>query len=107
MIAGYDAARELYGSVCYNMRAFKKVWWLSCPRVDSLTLSRRDDVKITDVKIEVVRRTLPDTGLDSDLGRFHGDVEQGVLRILTDEGVEGNCFVGDFREAGMVSSGRF
>ena len=27
-------------------------------------------MKITDVKIEVVRRTLPDTGLDSDLGRF-------------------------------------
>ena len=57
-------------------------------------------MKIADVKIEVVRRTLPDTGLDSDLGRFHGDVEQGVLRILTDEGVEGNCFVGDFRGGG-------
>ena len=40
-------------------------------------------MKITDVKIEVVRRALPDTGLDSDLGRFFGDVEQGVLRILT------------------------
>ena len=57
-------------------------------------------MKITDVKIEVVRRTLPDTGLDSDLGRFFGDVEQGVLRILTDEGIEGNCFVGDFRGGG-------
>lgn len=57
-------------------------------------------MKITDVKIEVVRRTLPDTGLDSDLGRFRGDVEQGVLRIQTDEGIEGNCFVGDFRGGG-------
>ena len=57
-------------------------------------------MKITDVKIEVVRRTLPDTGLDSDLGRFSGDVEQGILRILTDEGIEGNCFVGDFRGGG-------
>ena len=47
-------------------------------------------MKITDVKIEVVRRTLPDTGLDSDLGRFFGEVEQGVLRILTDEGIENN-----------------
>ena len=57
-------------------------------------------MKITDVRIEVVRRTLPDTGLDSDLGRFFGEVEQGVLRILTDEGIEGNCFVGDFRGGG-------
>lgn len=57
-------------------------------------------MKVIDVRIEVVRRTLPDTGLDSDLGRFRGEVEQGVLRILTDEGVEGNCFVGDFRGGG-------
>ena len=57
-------------------------------------------MKITDVKIEVVRRPLPDTGLDSDLGRFFGEVEQGVLRIQTDEGIEGNCFVGDFRGGG-------
>lgn len=57
-------------------------------------------LKVTDVKIDVVRRTLPDTGLDSDLGRFRGEVEQGVLRVLTDEGVEGNCFVGDFRGGG-------
>ena len=57
-------------------------------------------MKITDVRIEVVRRTLPDTGLDSDLGRFRGEVEQGVLRVLTDEGIEGNCFVGDFRGGG-------
>ena len=57
-------------------------------------------MKVTDVKIEVVRRSLPDTGLDSDLGRFRGEVEQGVLRVLTDEGIEGNCFVGDFRGGG-------
>ena len=57
-------------------------------------------MKIADVKIDIVRRTLPDTGLDSDLGRFRGDVEQGVLRIMTDEGIEGNCFVGDFRGGG-------
>ena len=57
-------------------------------------------MKVTDVKIEVVRRSLPDTGLDSDLGRFRGEVEQGVLRVMTDEGIEGNCFVGDFRGGG-------
>ena len=54
-------------------------------------------MKITDIKIDVVKRKLPDTGLSSDLGRFFGEVEQGVLRILTDEGIEGNCFVGEFR----------
>ncbi len=57
-------------------------------------------MNIVDVKIDVVRRTLPDTGLDSDMGRFSGDVEQGVLRVLTDAGIEGNCFVGDFRGGG-------
>ena len=54
-------------------------------------------MKITDIKIDVVKRELSDTGLSSDLGRFFGEVEQGVLRIFTDEGIEGNCFVGEFR----------
>ncbi|MCH7801904.1 MAG: hypothetical protein IIC24_10240 [Chloroflexi bacterium] len=62
-------------------------------------------MKITDIQIEVVRRTLPDTGLDSDLGRFSGETEQGVLRIFTDEGIEGNCFVGDFRGGGHAQFG--
>ena len=57
-------------------------------------------MKITDMRIEVIRREIPATGLESDLGRFSGEVEQGVLRIFTDEGVEGNCFVGAFRGGG-------
>jgi L-alanine-DL-glutamate epimerase-like enolase superfamily enzyme len=57
-------------------------------------------MKVTDLRIEVVRRELPDTGLESDLGRFSGVTEQGVLRIFTDEGIEGNAFVGDFRRGG-------
>ena len=57
-------------------------------------------MKITDMKIEVVKRELPATGLDSDLGRFAGTTEQGVLRVFTDEGIEGNCFVGEFRHGG-------
>ena len=57
-------------------------------------------MKVTDIRIEVVRRELPDTGLDSDLGRFSGAVEQGVLRVLTDEGIDGNAFVGEFRRGG-------
>ena len=59
-------------------------------------------MKITDMRIEVVRRELPATGLDSDLGRFSGTAEQGVLRVLTDEGVEGNAFVGEFRVGGAA-----
>lgn len=65
-----------------------------------LPIQDRVQLKVSDIKIDVVRRTLPDTGLDSDLGRFFGEVEQGVLRIITDEGIEGNCFVGDFRGGG-------
>lgn len=57
-------------------------------------------MKVTNIIIEVVERTIPDTGLDSDLGRFSGTTEQGLLRILTDEGVEGNCFIGNFRQGG-------
>lgn len=54
-------------------------------------------MKISDITIEVIERELPDTGLDSDLGRFYGTVDQAVLRIFTDEGIEGNCFLGGFR----------
>ena len=57
-------------------------------------------MKVTNIIIEVVERTIPDTGLDSDLGRFSGTTEQGLLRILTDEGLEGNCFIGNFRQGG-------
>ena len=57
-------------------------------------------MKITDIQIEVVERRLDHTGLDSDMGRFGGGVVQGVLRVLTDEGVEGNAFVGNFRQGG-------
>ena len=57
-------------------------------------------MKITDIRIDVIKRELPATGLDSDLGRFSGTTEQGVLRMTTDDGIEGNCFVGDFRTGG-------
>ena len=57
-------------------------------------------MKITDIKIDVIRREVPDTGLDSDLGQFAGTVEQGLLRIHTDEGIEGNCYIGAFRGGG-------
>lgn len=55
---------------------------------------------ITNIEIDIINREIPDTGLDSDMGRFSGSVEQGILRIFTDEGIEGNCFIGEFRNGG-------
>lgn len=57
-------------------------------------------MKITDIRIDVVRREVPGTGLQSDLGRFGGEAEQGILRIVTDGDIEGNCQVGEFRRGG-------
>ena len=63
-------------------------------------------MKIADIKINVIKREIPDTGLDSDLGRFAGTVEQGLLRILTDDGIEGNCYIGGFRGGGRSLFGQ-
>jgi L-alanine-DL-glutamate epimerase-like enolase superfamily enzyme len=63
------------------------------------------NMKITDMRIDVVRRELRSTGLESDLGRFAGTVEQGLLRIATDEGVEGHAMVGEFRAGGHALFG--
>ena len=66
-------------------------------------MNKRNAVlKITDITIDVIQREVGGTGLESDLGRFGGEVAQGVLRITTNEGVEGNCFVGDFRSGGAA-----
>jgi L-alanine-DL-glutamate epimerase-like enolase superfamily enzyme len=50
--------------------------------------------KIASLSIDVVRRSIPAdpvTGLPPP--RDH--IEQGVLRLVTDDGIEGNCFVGE------------
>ena len=57
-------------------------------------------MRITQITIDVIRREVETTGLQSDLGKFGGTVEQGLLRVLTDDGVEGNSFLGDFRRGG-------
>ncbi len=57
-------------------------------------------MKITDITIDVIRREVGGTGLESDLGRFGGEVTQGVLRVKTGQGIEGQCFIGDFRSGG-------
>jgi len=52
--------------------------------------------KITDVRIEVIKRVVP--VLQSTLiPQNHGhEVVQGLLRVFTDSGIEGNCFIGSF-----------
>ena len=51
------------------------------------------EVKISDIRIDVVRRELPAHSLLDGIHSAH-PVEQGVLRVFTDEGVEGNCLLG-------------
>ena len=50
-------------------------------------------MKITDIQIDVIKHELApltvQTGIEP--GRT---VERGVLRVFTDEGIEGNCFIG-------------
>ena len=52
-------------------------------------------MKITDIQIDVIRREFATTALKDDRSQMGGEVEQGILRVLTDEGVEGNCIIGD------------
>jgi len=50
-------------------------------------------MKVTDVRIEVIKHKVP--LLDVPIGSHRSrEVERGVLRIFTDEGIEGNCFIG-------------
>lgn len=57
-------------------------------------------MNITGLQIDVIQREVPRTGLQSDLGAFGGEVHQGLLRIRTDDGLEGQCLVGQFRGGG-------
>ena len=56
-------------------------------------------MKITDVVVDVVRREVQETHPLSPMSGYSGTTEQGLLRVLTDEGIEGNCLVGNFQGA--------
>lgn len=51
--------------------------------------------KIVSLTIDVVRRDIPDD-LVADMALSSSSMDHGVLRITTDDGVEGNCFIGEF-----------
>ncbi len=52
-------------------------------------------MQITDIKIDVVERQPPKVNVKGDLAQSTQPMCQGVLRILTSEGIEGNCFIGE------------
>ena len=50
-------------------------------------------MKVSDIRIDVIRRKLP--ALDLQTGpEPPREIDQGVLRVFTDAGLEGNCFIG-------------
>ena len=59
-------------------------------------------MKVKDVKLQIVQVDVAGGSLAVDHGAFGGATEIGVLRIITDEGIEGNCFVGTFNHGGRA-----
>ena len=55
-------------------------------------------MKITDVRIDVTKHKVP--ALNVPIGPMRNpEVERGVLRVFTDAGIEGNCFIGAWTPA--------
>ena len=52
-------------------------------------------MQITDINIEVVERQPVAVNVIGDLAQSTHLMRQGVLRIMTSEGIEGNCFIGE------------
>lgn len=52
-------------------------------------------MKITAVKIDIIEFEMPLVKINDARGSMGGKITAGVLRILTDEGIEGNSHIGD------------
>ena len=52
-------------------------------------------MKVTDIQIEVINHEVVGLDIDNRSTRT-GQVERGVLRVFTDAGIEGNCFIGSW-----------
>ncbi|MDA1175020.1 MAG: hypothetical protein O2826_10970 [Chloroflexi bacterium] len=52
-------------------------------------------MKVTAVSIDVIEREVPNVRIQDHRGGIGGTVRNGVLRIMTDEGIEGHCTIGD------------
>ena len=53
-------------------------------------------MKITEITVDIVERSLDFVGdnVFQDSGVTGGIVHQGILRIKTEKGIEGNCIIG-------------
>ena len=52
-------------------------------------------MKITEITIDVIERTAPAVSVQDERGDLGGTTTQGVLRVRTEDGLEGNAFVGE------------
>ena len=52
-------------------------------------------MRVTDISIDVVERQPPAVNVQCDVTQSTRPMRQGVLRIQTSEGIEGNCFIGE------------
>lgn len=52
-------------------------------------------MKITDITIDVIERVAPPVRVQDERSDLGGTTNQGVLRVTTEDGLEGNAFVGD------------
>ena len=60
----------------------------------STQIKEAPKMKVTDVRIEVIRHEVPALNVPIGQHSTGGEVERGVLRVFTDAGIEGNCFIG-------------
>ena len=52
-------------------------------------------MKVTAISLDVIERDVPNVRINDHRGSIGGTVRNGVLRLRTDEGIEGHCTVGD------------
>lgn len=52
-------------------------------------------MKITDISIDAIERTAPLVRVQDQRGELGGKTTQGVLRVRTEDGLEGNALIGD------------
>jgi len=52
-------------------------------------------MKITDLQVDIIERSMPVTPLADQRSHIGGDVESALLRVMTEDGIQGTCAIGD------------
>ena len=52
-------------------------------------------MKISEIKIDVIKTKPEKINVIDERQTLGGETKQGILRIITDNGIEGNCFIGE------------